>query len=98
MFVSSTARRKGLARAILLELESYAGRFGYRSIRLETGNRQLPAVALYGKLGFRRIPAFGDYVNDPVSLCFEKTIQAVVTDSTWEFTHEYRSGKKINDI
>ncbi len=74
MFVTSTARRQGLARAMLRELERYAAGFGYRNIRLETGNRQLPAIALYEKLGFKRIPSFGQYANDPLSVCFEKTV------------------------
>jgi len=75
MFVTAHARRKGLARAMLAELEIRAADFGYSSMRLETGNRQLSAMALYEALGFRRIAAFGDYVNDPLSVCFEQTIR-----------------------
>ncbi len=43
-------------------------------MRLETGNRQLPAMALYESYGFVRIPPFSDYVNDPTSVCYEKPI------------------------
>lgn len=74
MFVTVTARRKGYARLILRELEIRAAGFGYTSLRLETGNRQLSAMALYETLGFRRIAAFGDYVDDPTSVCFEKKL------------------------
>ena len=59
MFVTENARRKGLARAMLGELEARAAGFGYSSMRLETGNRQLSAMALYETLGLRRIAAFG---------------------------------------
>jgi GNAT superfamily N-acetyltransferase len=74
MFVVQDARRKGIARAMLVELEKRAAAFGYRAMRLETGKRQVSAMALYDKLGFRRIPPFGAYADDPVSVCFEKRI------------------------
>lgn len=80
LFVTAAARRRSLAQAIMRELESHAAALGYSVMRLETGNRQLSAVALYEKLGFRRIPAFGNYVNDPVSLCFEKVIRSAIAD------------------
>lgn len=73
MFVTADARRKGLARAMLLELECRAAGFAYSSMRLETGNRQLSAMALYETLGFWRIARFGEYANDPLSVCFEKS-------------------------
>jgi GNAT superfamily N-acetyltransferase len=59
MFVAANARRRGVGRAILAELERLAAEHGYRTLRLETGNRQPEAVALYERHGFRRIPAFG---------------------------------------
>jgi len=75
VFVTASSRRKGLALAILRELEKYALQFGYLVMRLETGNRQLSAIALYEKLGFKRIPPFGAYANDPLSICFEKIVK-----------------------
>ncbi len=75
MFVTTAGRRKGLARAILCELEDRAAGFAYTIMRLETGNRQLSAMALYETLGFKRIRPFGAYVNDPLSICFEKTVR-----------------------
>jgi GNAT superfamily N-acetyltransferase len=75
MFVTAAARRKGLARVILRELEVRAAGFGYTVMRLETGNRQLSAMTLYEALGFKRIAPFGVYVNDPLSICFEKILQ-----------------------
>lgn len=75
MFVTANARRRGLARAILRELEVRAVGFGYTIMRLETGNRQLSAMALYEVFGFKRIAPFGAYVNDPLSICFEKSVR-----------------------
>jgi GNAT superfamily N-acetyltransferase len=74
VFVTAHARRAGLAGAMLRELEKHALQFGYTVMRLETGNRQLAAIALYEKHGFIRIPPFGEYVGDPVSVCFEKRV------------------------
>lgn len=74
MYVLQSARRQGLARTLLGVLEQEAARLGYQLMRLETGNRQKPAIALYQDCGFMQIPAFGEYRNDPVSLCFEKPV------------------------
>lgn len=74
MFVTRAARRKGFARAILRALEEAACRFGYTWMRLETGNRQLPAMGLYEAYGFAPIEPFGEYVGDPTSVCYEKAV------------------------
>jgi GNAT superfamily N-acetyltransferase len=72
MYVMQSARRRGVARALLAELESKAAQFGFLTVRLETGNRQPEAIALYESSGFRRIASYGSYVEDPLSICFEK--------------------------
>jgi len=74
MYVLQSARRTGLARAMLWRLEQAALDLGYQVLRLETGNRQLPAMALYESFGFQRIAAFGEYAHDPTSVCYEKFI------------------------
>jgi putative acetyltransferase len=74
MFVAVGARRLGIGRGILAELERLAGEFGYRVMRLETGNRQPEAIALYEKYGFYRIPPFGQYAGNPLCRCFEKGV------------------------
>jgi ribosomal protein S18 acetylase RimI-like enzyme len=74
MFVLNGARRAGVARAILVALEQAAQRLGYSVMRLETGNRQQSAMALYESYGFIRIAPFGEYCNDPTSVCYEKNV------------------------
>jgi GNAT superfamily N-acetyltransferase len=74
MFVTARRRRRGLASAVLAALEEHALRLGYTRLLLETGDRQRPALALYAKRNFQRIPAFGQYANDPTSTCFEKAL------------------------
>jgi len=69
-----SARRRGVARAILRELEQQAAELGYRTIRAESGNRQPEAVSLYEDAGFYRVPPFGSHAHDPISIFFEKTL------------------------
>jgi putative acetyltransferase len=76
MYVVCSVRRTGVGRALLAHLERTAADLGFRVIRLETGNRQLPAMELYESYGFVRIPPFGDCVNDPTSVCYEKPVCA----------------------
>jgi putative acetyltransferase len=76
MFVRASARRVGVARAVLAHLEIEARALGYNVLRLETGVRQQAAMALYERAGFKRIPPFGEYAGDPTSVCFEKRIGA----------------------
>jgi len=74
MFVTREARRDGIARALLARLEQEARAQGYRSLVLETGARQMPAIALYSRCGWRRIAPYGGYVGDPMSICFGKSL------------------------
>lgn len=74
MYVAPGARQLGVGRRILAELERLAAEFDYRVMRLETGFRQPAAIALYERSGFHRIPPFGRYISDPVSVCFEKIL------------------------
>jgi len=74
IYVLKTARRSGAARAMLAALEEKAVEFGYKVMRLETGNRQKAAISLYESYGFYRITPFGAYRSDPTSVCFEKGI------------------------
>jgi putative acetyltransferase len=74
MFVRRACRRQGAARALVEALLVQARELGYRAVRLETGNRQPEAIALYEACGFRRIAPFGPYVGDPTSLCFERAV------------------------
>lgn len=74
LYVCPEVRGKGVAERLLGHLEAHAKCQGFTHFRLETGPRQLAAMRLYEKCGFVRIPAFGPYLNDPVSICFEKDL------------------------
>jgi putative acetyltransferase len=74
MYVAPNGRRRGIARRILHALEQLAAGFNYRAIRLETWLEQPEAIGLYESSGYHRIAAYGHHVGNPLSICFEKTI------------------------
>lgn len=71
MYVHRDYRRRQVGHAVLLHLMSEARRLGYQRLCLETGNKQRGAMALYERLGFRRVAPFGVYMRDPTSVCYE---------------------------
>jgi GNAT superfamily N-acetyltransferase len=75
MYVLRRYRRRGFGRAILSFLHAEAKRLGYNRMRLETGNRQAPAMRLYESYGFSRIEPFGEHISDPASVCYELPVQ-----------------------
>jgi putative acetyltransferase len=74
MYVEPYARGQGVGRRILLTLQEEARRLGITRILLETGDRQPEAIALYSQVGFVRFPAFGEYVDSPLSVCMAKDL------------------------
>jgi ribosomal protein S18 acetylase RimI-like enzyme len=63
-----------VGRALLDTLEGEARALGVVRLVLETGIRQPEALALYERAGFRRIPAFGDYVDSRLSVYMAKAL------------------------
>jgi putative acetyltransferase len=61
MYVRDVARRQGVADAILARIEKEVRGAGLSLLRLETGERQVAAMQLYARAGFRRCAAFGAY-------------------------------------
>lgn len=74
MYVEPQMRRRGISRAILAELERLARECGYTTVKLETGLRQPNAIRLYETSGYQRIEPFGRHRDDPLSVCFEKSL------------------------
>ncbi|MDK1475857.1 helix-turn-helix domain-containing GNAT family N-acetyltransferase [Streptomyces sp. 549] len=60
MWVAPQARRLGLGRRFLTELEARAARHGSRLLRLDTNQSLSAAIALYHSCGFDEVPAFND--------------------------------------
>lgn len=74
MYVRPQFRGLGLAKAMLTHLAGHARDRGVGLLRLETGIHQLAAIGLYEKEGFRPIPPFGEYTDDPLARFYEKRI------------------------
>jgi putative acetyltransferase len=74
MYIRPAYRGQGLSKLMMQHLETYARDQGTDVLRLETGNLQTEAIALYERMGFYRIPPFADYPDDGVSLCYERRI------------------------
>ena len=74
MYVEPGARRRGVGRHLMKALESSLLAGGIGVVRLETGVRQPEAIALYERCGYVRIPPFGDYREDPLSVFLEKRL------------------------
>lgn len=58
MFVYPEFRGRGVGKALAVRLLDEARSAGYRTMRLDTGVRQLEAIALYERLGFTRIAPY----------------------------------------
>jgi putative acetyltransferase len=74
MYVLPTHRNKGIAAAVLQQLEQWAKEEGYTSAVLETGMKQPEAIRLYEKSGYSRISNYGQYAGVENSVCMKKTI------------------------
>ena len=89
MYVRPDARSRGVARALLAALEASASALGYETVRLDTGPKQVHALALYRSAGYVDVAPY----NDNPFACFwgEKLLdpaiaasgQNVQTSTTW---------------
>lgn len=79
MYVRPAARGQGVAQAVIARLTAVAAGHGYSVLRLETGTVQHAALRFYGREGFVRCGAFGEYAAMDgaaiaTSVFMEKTI------------------------
>ena len=74
MFVPLELRGKGIATAVLCELEMWSKELKYKKCILETGIKQPEAIALYKKNQYKIIPNYGQYKGMENSVCFEKVL------------------------
>lgn len=74
LYVKPAHRGHGHSRVIMGALERAAVRAGATRIVLETGNEQPEALRLYERIGYDRFPGYGQYKDDPRSICFSKEL------------------------
>lgn len=71
IYVKPKFRGQNLSKGILDHLITESNARGVRTIRLETGNKQVAAIKLYETFGFKRRDVYGDYEHDPTSVYME---------------------------
>lgn len=74
MFTDPDHRGRGIASQLLKNLEAWASELGFKKCILETGEKQIDAIALYHKNNYRVIPNYGQYAGVDKSICFEKML------------------------
>ncbi|MFD0558153.1 acetyltransferase (GNAT) family protein [Stackebrandtia endophytica] len=80
LFVTESARGRGLARAMVAHLESDARAHGRTRMILESGSEQPEALALYASLGYRPVTPFGVYANEPGARHLGRTLNGADAD------------------
>ncbi|MEU4713759.1 GNAT family N-acetyltransferase [Micromonospora purpureochromogenes] len=74
MYVRPAYRGRGIARQLLTALEELAFQRGHSVVCLETGVYLPAAIGLYTSCGYEPIPVYGEYVDNPYSVCFAKRL------------------------
>ena len=75
MFVHEEHRGKGIASAVLSELELWAKELNYVACILDTNKALTNAVALYKKSGYSITENYGQYIGIECSICMKKVLK-----------------------
>ena len=78
MHTVAAARGRGVGRAMVEHIVGVATARGYRRVSLETGTGDAFAAArsLYATVGFTECAPFGDYTDNPHSVCMSMSLAA----------------------
>ncbi|MEV4418979.1 GNAT family N-acetyltransferase [Patulibacter sp. NPDC049589] len=77
VFSDDRIRRRGVSKALLTALETWAAEQGAPRVILATGPKQPEAVALYRRTGYTAIPSFAPEPWTAHVFCFEKRLGVV---------------------
>jgi putative acetyltransferase len=75
MYVKPDSRGLGIAKLILSELEKWGIDEGFTHAKLETGNNQPEAVAVYRGAQYKTIPNYPPYTDIAESICMAKMLR-----------------------
>lgn len=75
MYVPPALRGKGMASAILKELEKWASEMDHSECILETANYLPAAIRLYERSGYERTQNYGQYAGVEASVCMRKKLK-----------------------
>lgn len=73
MFVADEVRGRGYGHTLLVELEDHARATGASRLILETGVRNHRAIALYLRVGYRRVPSYTPGRDPLINRAFSKS-------------------------
>eukprot|EP01132_Coremiostelium_polycephalum_P005982 gene5982-7453_t len=74
MYVDPNHRRKGIAGAVINELEKWARELQYLFVILETGIKYPEAISLYQYKQYKITERYGQYINATQSVCMRKEL------------------------
>jgi putative acetyltransferase len=75
MIVKTEFRGRGIGKIILQGLEKWAIEKGHSRSILETGKKQIEAIKLYTKQGYKKIDNYGQYIGNSNSICMSKELK-----------------------
>lgn len=75
MYLNADYRQRGIAQKMLSEIELWAAEKGFSTAILETGYKMIEAIHLYQKMSYSQIPNYGQYADNPESICMSKSLQ-----------------------
>lgn len=84
MYVAPWARRRGVAAALLAELQDTAAAAGHTRIMLNSGRRQPEALALYRATGYTPVPGYGAYAEAPEAVFLGRRLTESMTEGMTE--------------
>ncbi|MGY1730779.1 GNAT family N-acetyltransferase [Geodermatophilus sp. SYSU D01045] len=84
VYVVPRFRRRGLAQVLVTALEDSARGSGYRSVVLNSGDRQPEALALYGAMGYTPVPGYGIYAGEAGAVFLGRRIGDDIDDEDEE--------------
>lgn len=76
VYVRAASRGRGVATRLMAAVSAAAVGLGCDRLVLSTGPRQPEAAGLYRRLGWQRIPNYGENATMPTVLCFEQPLWA----------------------
>ncbi|MCC9134922.1 GNAT family N-acetyltransferase [Pontibacter silvestris] len=80
VFVKPEHRGKGIAAALLADIECWMHESGFTKAVLETGDRLQEAIGLYRKKGYEVIENYGPYAEMEHSICMSKELAATANN------------------
>lgn len=77
LYLIDAAKGKGIGRALLITVQSYAAQLGYQELYLETHSNLAAALRLYERMKFQQIPKPDGIIHSTMNLFYKKRLTAL---------------------